>query len=36
MLDEQEEEERLIRSGGNGIPVGPVCPRQFLVDYLDF
>ncbi|KAF5355014.1 hypothetical protein D9756_005220 [Leucocoprinus leucothites] len=23
MLDEQEEEERLIRNGGNGIPVGP-------------
>ncbi|KAF9446388.1 NIF-domain-containing protein [Macrolepiota fuliginosa MF-IS2] len=23
MLDEQEEEERLIRSGGNGIPIGP-------------
>jgi hypothetical protein len=24
MLDEQEEEERLIRNGGNGIPFGPV------------
>lgn len=24
MLDEQEEEERLVRSGGNGIPIGPV------------
>jgi RNA polymerase II subunit A small phosphatase-like protein len=24
MLDEQEEEERLIRNGGNGIPIGPV------------
>ncbi|KXN90900.1 hypothetical protein AN958_02682 [Leucoagaricus sp. SymC.cos] len=23
MLDEQEEEERLIRNGGNGIPIGP-------------
>lgn len=24
MLDEQEEEERLMRNGGNGIPIGPV------------
>lgn len=24
MFDEQEEEDRLIRNGGNGIPVGPV------------
>ncbi|KAH8828312.1 protein phosphatase [Flagelloscypha sp. PMI_526] len=31
MLDEQEEEERLIRSGGNGIPVGPDGKEQPLL-----
>lgn len=25
MVDEQAEEERLIRNGGAGIPIGPVC-----------
>ncbi|XP_006461036.1 hypothetical protein AGABI2DRAFT_185336 [Agaricus bisporus var. bisporus H97] len=31
MFDEQEEEDRLIRNGGNGIPVGPEgLPRPLL------
>lgn len=29
IIDEQEEEERLIRNAGNGIPIGPV--RSFSV-----
>jgi RNA polymerase II subunit A small phosphatase-like protein len=30
MQDEQDEEERLIRSGGSGIPIGPVRPPTLL------
>lgn len=30
MLDEQEEEERLIRNGGNGIPIGPVSLHSLM------
>ncbi|KAF8993703.1 hypothetical protein BDQ17DRAFT_125927 [Cyathus striatus] len=31
MIQEQDEEERLIKNGGSGIPIGPVC-----IFYLDF
>jgi hypothetical protein len=35
MLDEQDEEERLIRNGGSGIPIGPVRPlTPFFIYYI--
>lgn len=33
MLDEQDEEERLIRNGGSGIPIGAVRPLTLFLCY---